>query len=95
MKVERSVLISEVLVWAKRIGVDHRLKEIHVRPMKRKWASVSSRGRLTLSADLIEQPAEFRREVIVHELLHLKLNQGRHDKLFRALVKAYLHKYRD
>ncbi|WP_240695375.1 M48 metallopeptidase family protein [Thermus caldilimi] len=72
--------------WARRLGVTPR--EIHIRPMKRKWASCSSRGRLTFSTDLLHQPAEFRREVIVHELLHLKLPN--HGRLFKALLKAYL-----
>lgn len=77
---------SEVLAWAKRIKVMP--KEIHLRPMKRKWASCSSSGRLTFATDLLQQPAEFRREVIVHELLHLKVPN--HGPLFRSLLKAYL-----
>lgn len=77
---------SEVLAWARRIGV--KPKEICVRPMKRKWASCSSSGRLTFATDLLHQPADFRAEVIVHELLHLKIPN--HGPLFRALFKAYL-----
>lgn len=77
---------SEVLSWAKRIGVTP--KEIHLRPMKRKWASCSNTGRLTFAADLLQQPADFRMEVIVHELLHLKVPN--HGPLFRSLLKAYL-----
>jgi len=88
--ITRDILVAEVLLWAKRIGVDDRLKEIHVRPMKRKWASISTRGRLTLNSDLFHQPASFRAEVIVHELVHLKLRHGAHNKLFRALVRAYI-----
>lgn len=76
----------EVEAWAMRLGVTQR--EIHIRPMKRKWASCSSRGRLTFSTDLLHQPAEFRREVIVHELPHLKIPH--HGRLFKALLKAYL-----
>jgi predicted metal-dependent hydrolase len=56
--------------------------------MKRKWASCSSRGRLTFDADLLRQPAERRAEVIVHELLHLRVPN--HGPLFRALLRAYL-----
>ena len=88
--VARDILIAEVNAWAHRIGIEERLKEIHVRPMKRKWASISTRGRLTINEDLLHQPADFRRKVIVHELVHLKLNHGAHNKLFRALVRAYL-----
>lgn len=84
--VPAEVLKSEVLAWAKRIGVAP--KTIHVRPMKRKWASCSSTGRVTFSVDLLRQSADFRAKVIVHELLHLKLPN--HGALFRALERAYL-----
>jgi predicted metal-dependent hydrolase len=77
---------AEVQAWAQRLGVTPR--EIHLRPMKRKWASCSSRGRLTFNTELLRQPAAFRREVIVHELLHLKVPN--HGPLFKALLKAYL-----
>jgi len=88
--VGRDVLVAEVWAWARRIGVEARIKEVQIRPMKRKWASVSTRGRLTLNAELAGKPPAFRREVIVHELVHLKLGHGKHGKLFRALVRAYL-----
>jgi len=86
----RELLVAETRYWAREIGVEDRLREIHVRPMKRKWASVSVRGRLTLNAELISETAPFRREVIVHELVHLKLGHGKHNKLFRSLTRAYL-----
>jgi predicted metal-dependent hydrolase len=79
------VFKAEVRAWAERIGVQPR--EIHVRPMKRKWASCSSNGRLTFDLDLLRQPSKVRAEVIIHELLHLKLPN--HGRLFRALLKAY------
>lgn len=88
--VSRDILVAEVWAWARRIGVEDRLREVHVRPMRHKWASVSTRGRLTLNSDLAHQPPDFRRQVIVHELVHLKLGHGSHGKLFRALVRAYL-----
>ncbi len=77
---------AEVQAWARRMGVTPR--EIRLRPLKRKWASCSSRGRLTFDIELLRQPAAFRREVIVHELLHLKVPN--HGPLFKALLKAYL-----
>lgn len=88
--VGRDILVAEVRAWARRIGVEDRVREIHIRPMRRKWASASTRGRLTLSSDLLREPADFRREVIVHELVHLKLKHGGHSALFRSLVRAYL-----
>jgi predicted metal-dependent hydrolase len=45
-------------------------------------------GRLTFSTDLLRKPASFRREVIVHELLNLKVPN--HGKVFRILLKAHL-----
>ena len=80
------VFKAEVLSCAKRIGVEP--KEIRVRPMKSKWASCSSNGRLTFNSEILSQPAAFRIEAIVHELLHLKVPN--HGKLFKNLMKAYL-----
>mgnify|MGYP000300733698 CR=1 FL=1 len=37
---------------------------------------------------ILPQPPDFRRQVIVHELLHLKIPN--HGPLFKALLKAYL-----
>jgi len=79
------VFKAEVRAWAERIGVQPR--EIHIRPMKRKWASCSSNGRLTFDLDLLRQPSKVRTEVIIHELLHLRLPN--HGRLFRALLGAY------
>jgi predicted metal-dependent hydrolase len=84
--VPAQVLKAEVQHWAERIGVEPR--EVHLKPMTRKWASCSTRGRLTFDTGLLYQPASFRAEVIVHELLHLKVPN--HGKLFRALLRAYL-----
>ncbi|HIE59217.1 MAG TPA: M48 family peptidase [Hydrogenothermaceae bacterium] len=78
----------EVLKWADIIGVNP--KEIQIRKMNRKWASCSSKGRLTFSTDLLLQSKEFRNEVIVHELLHLKYPT--HNKMFKILLKTYLWK---
>lgn len=43
---------------------------------------------LTFDTDLLRQPAKFRAEAIVHELLHLKIPN--HGKLFKALFKTFL-----
>jgi len=79
---------TEVEQWGEEIGVE--ITEIHVRQMKRKWGSCSTNGRLTFDTELLGQAAEFRKEVIVHEVLHLKVPN--HGKVFRALLKAYLGK---
>ena len=80
------VFKAEVLIWAKRVGVEP--KEIRVRLMKNKWASCSSNRRLTFNSEILQQPANFRREAIVHELLHLKVPN--HGKLFKTLMKVFL-----
>ncbi len=77
---------ADVRRWAERVGVE--VKEIHIRDMTRKWASASTSGRLTFDVDLLDESVEKRTEVIVHELLHLKV--GNHGPLFRSLVKAHL-----
>lgn len=72
--------------WAARIGI--KTPQVHLREMKRKWASISSVGRLTLNADLIELPKELGEFVIVHELVHrLAPNHG---KVFKSFMHAYL-----
>jgi predicted metal-dependent hydrolase len=77
---------GEVAAWAKRIGANP--TELHIRPMQRKWGSCSTRGRVTLNSELLSAPAELRREVIVEELLHLRVPN--HGKLFKSLKRAYL-----
>lgn len=85
-RVAGDVFKADVRRWADQIGVDP--KEIHLRPMKRKWASASSAGRLTFDTGLLTEPSEKRAEVIVHELVHLKIRN--HGPLFRSLVRAHL-----
>ena len=84
--VSKAAFKAEVASWAERIGVDPR--ELHVRPMKRKWGSCSTAGRVTFDTGLLSESSAVREEVIVHELLHLKVPN--HGKLFRLLLKSYL-----
>jgi len=84
--VPAAVFKAEVETWARRIGVQPR--EIRLRPMKRKWASCSRAGRLTFDTGLLYQPAAFRAEAIVHELLHLKVPN--HGRLFKSLLRSHL-----
>jgi predicted metal-dependent hydrolase len=72
--------------WSARMGI--KTPQIHLREMKRKWASISSVGRLTLNTELIELPKELGEFVIVHELVHrLAPNHG---KVFKSFMYAYL-----
>jgi len=84
--VPRDLFLAEVCTWARRIGVEPH--DVRLRAMVRKWASCSSKGNLTFDTGLLRQPATFRAEAIVHELLHLKVPN--HGQLFTALLKSYL-----
>lgn len=86
--VSREEFHDLVSVWAERIGVVP--KRIQVQKLTRKWASCSTAGRLTFSADLLFTGRAFHEEVIVHELVHLIAPN--HGKLFKSLVRAHLGK---
>ena len=75
-----------VWYWADRIGV--KVREVHLRSMQRKWASISTNGRLTLNTDLLSLPETLTEYVIVHELVHLLIPN--HGKLFKGYMSAYL-----
>lgn len=77
---------SAVIEWAEKIAVEP--KEIHLRQMKTKWASLSETGRLTFNTELLSKQREFADYVIVHELLHMKVPN--HGKLFKSLLHAFI-----
>lgn len=72
--------------WAVRIGV--KVKQIHLRQMSNKWASISTAGRLTLNTELLPLPRELGEFVIVHELVHLLVPN--HGRVFKSFMFAYL-----
>lgn len=77
---------SIVWDWAIKLKVEP--KEIHLRPMKTKWASLSGTGRLTFNLELLEKQRRLIDYVILHELLHIKVPN--HGKLFKSLMFAFL-----
>lgn len=79
---------KEVITLGTEVGVNP--KEIHFRKMKRKWASCSSKGRLTFDYALLSEEREERYRVILHELLHLKYPT--HGKMFNTMLETYLKK---
>jgi predicted metal-dependent hydrolase len=80
---------QEVQRWAVEIGVQP--KEVHIRSdMTRKWGSCSTRGRLSFTTDLLVESDSKRKEIIIHELLHLKYPN--HGRMFKATLEAYLTK---
>ena len=83
---DSGALKSTVHQWAERMGVT--VREVHLRDMRRKWASISTTGRLTLSTELLNLPVALGEFVIVHELVHLLAPN--HGRLFRSFMHAYL-----
>lgn len=84
--IARDTFQAEVKTWVERMRVRPRV--IQVRPMKRKWGSCSTSGRVSFDTSLLRQHADFRKRVIVEELLHLRLSN--HGKLFKAMLRAWL-----
>jgi predicted metal-dependent hydrolase len=84
--ITREEFIERVEKWSTKIGVEYR--EIHFRHMKRKWASCSTRGRLTFDPDLLDKNIEFQNKSIIHELLHFRYPN--HGKMFKKMLYLYL-----
>ncbi len=80
-----------VSTWSERIGVQ--IKRVQIRAMRNKWASCSTNGTLTLSADLLRIPRDLVDYVVCHELVHLKIPH--HGKGFRALMGCYMPDWRE
>ena len=72
--------------WATKIGVN--LRQIQLREMRSKWASISTAGRLTLNTELLDLQRKLGEYVIVHELVHLLAPN--HGKVFKNFLSAYM-----
>ena len=77
---------ATVSAWATKLKVAP--AQIRVQSMTSKWASCSTRGRVTFSRDLLRKSRAFQDYVIVHELLHLRIRN--HGKLFHATLAVWL-----
>ena len=60
-----------------RSKLDVQVVQLTVRPMRNKWASCSTSGRLNFNGELLGLDAELWDYVIVHELLHFFGAQSR------------------
>lgn len=78
----RKHIRTRAAYWAGRLKIA--LKTVRVQRMARKWGSCSSGGIVTLAEDLADQDKRFQDFVIVHELLHLRVQN--HGRLFKALM---------
>lgn len=80
---------ARVLEWAEKLDVD--VRSLAMRPMKNKWASCSTSGRLNFNDELLLIDRELGDYVIVHELLHFFVPN--HGKLWKSLMRAHLGDY--
>ncbi len=81
---------QEVSNWAQQVGVP--IKEIHLRQMRRKWGSCSSKGRLTFNSEILNLAYNERLEKVLHELLHVKYPN--HGAMFRRMFEVYWMKFK-
>ena len=84
-------LRRQAQTWAVKLRVNPRA--IRVQEMRRKWGSCSSKGAVTLASDLVRRDKAFQDFVIVHELLHLRVEK--HGRLFKALMSAHVPRWRE
>lgn len=88
---DRTILKDKVRAWSERLKV--RPRQIRVQRMRRKWASCSTTGWISLADDLVGEPESFQDYVIVHELLHLRVPN--HGKLFKSLMSVHLPNWKN
>lgn len=86
-----TLLKRRVSAWGVKLKVNPKI--VRVQHMTRKWGSCSTKGIITLAIDLNEQDQRFQDFVIVHELLHLRVQN--HSRLFKALMTAYVPGWRE
>ncbi len=77
---------QRVYDWSRKLDVE--VAWLGIRPMRRKWASCSTKGHLNFNSELLHKDRKFQDYVIVHELLHLRVPN--HGKLFKSLMRAHL-----
>src|SRR5690348_10354420 len=86
---KREEFKESVREWAAKLDV--KVQAITLRPMKNKWASCSTAGKLNFNAELLDFDQDVADYVIVHELLHFFVPN--HGKLWKSLMRAHLGDY--
>jgi len=89
INLDKTQFKERVRFWADK--TDTPVISITIRPMKTKWASYSTTGRLTFDELLMELNQDLRDYVIVHELLHFHVPN--HGKLWKSLMRVHLGNY--
>lgn len=87
--VSRQAFRARVTHWAQRLNVGPH--SVTLRPMRHKWASCSTSGRMTFNSELLSLDADLWDYVIVHELLHFFVPN--HGRLWKSLMSAYVGDY--
>ncbi len=90
-KSDRAQLRDLALEWAERLKVKPRV--IRIQRMTRKWGSCSTKGIVSLAADLAGQERGFQDFVVAHELLHLRIPN--HGKVFKANISIHVPRWRE
>ena len=85
----REKFAQRIREWAAQLEV--RVRAVTIRKMRRKWASCSTKGRLTFDETLLSKSSRLQDYVIVHELLHVSVPN--HGKLWKSLMRAHLGDY--
>ena len=81
------------LVWAMAKEINAKPKQIRIRLMKSKLGSCSPKKIITYDSSVLSLPENLQKEVIIHELLHLRYKN--HGKLFKAVLKTYVEDMND
>ena len=85
----KKALKCRVMEWAAKLDIS--IHSATVRPMRTKWASCSTSGRLTFDQALTWMPPHLQDYVIVHEILHFRVPN--HGKRWKSLIRAHLGEY--
>lgn len=85
----RKAFRARVTHWVQQLNVGPH--SVTLRPMRHKWASCSTSGRMTFNSELLSMDADLWEYVIVHELLHFFVPN--HGRLWKSLMMAYLGDY--
>jgi len=85
----KEIFKARVRDWAEKLDVP--VRSVTVRPLKSKWASYATTGRLTFDSQLPDLAETLQDSVIVHELLHFRIRN--HGRLWKSLMRSYLGDY--
>ncbi len=83
-------LRRKVYAWALKLKVNP--KDIQIQSLDRKWGTCSTDGIITFTTDLLDQDESFQDFVVVHELIHLKVQN--HSKLFTSILATHIPNYK-